>query len=117
VPGRPEIAHAAAEARHLGKVRLPSMRSAWPSIQPSIASRSWLAVSFMATRTSAWLEQVVVDDGRPLRDEPGMNPRTRPRRTISSMRPSSAYASGRGCSGTQRSASSSTRCCGSLLAR
>ena len=51
-------------------MRLPSCRSAWPSIQPPIASRSWLDVSFIAIRMSACAQHVLVHDRRPLRDQP-----------------------------------------------
>jgi hypothetical protein len=44
-----------------------------------------------------------------------MNPRTLPRRTSSSIRPRSAFASGYGRCGLHRSASSITRCNGSVF--
>jgi hypothetical protein len=50
-------------------MRLPSCRSAWPSIHPPIASRSWLEVSFIAIRIGL-RQHVLVHHGRALRDQP-----------------------------------------------
>jgi hypothetical protein len=64
-------------------MHFPSCRSAWPSIHAPIASRSWLAVSFIAIRMSACESTSLCTTAGRCVITHGMKPRTRPRRTIS----------------------------------
>jgi hypothetical protein len=96
-------------------MRCPAARSAWRSIQRPTAARSWLAVSFIDTRMSAWESTSLCSTAGRWVISHGTKPRTRPRRTISSTLPSSSWPSGPMRCGAHRSASSSTRCRGSAL--
>ena len=80
------------------------------------ASRSWLAVSLMDTRMSAWLSTSLCSTAGRWVISHGTKPRTRPRRTTSSTRPSSSCPSDGTRCGAHRSASSRMRCSGSVFA-
>jgi hypothetical protein len=62
-------------------------------------------------------QDVLVEHGRPLRDERDPMPLLRPRRTMFSVTPSSGWSPACGFCGAKRSASSMKRCTSSLLRR
>jgi len=86
IRGRPHPALAACQPRQAARMCLPSARSAWPSIQRPTASRSWLEVSLMDSRMSAWDSTSLCSTAGRWVISHGTKPRTRPRRTISSTR-------------------------------